>query len=238
MGKRHFICLITDRHRLSPDAPDPPDPPDNNTGVLENLATFVAAAARAGVDLIQLRERDLDARTLTTMARRSVVETAGTHARILVNDRMDVAVAAGAHGVHLRSDSIAAAAVRRAVPAEFVVGRSVHSYREAVDAARSAGAGGLDYLIFGTMFPSASKSAGHRLTGLDELERASAEVSIPILAVGGMTLERAEEAGRRGAAGIAAIGLFIPPPGVDLDGHLERVVGNLRRVFDTCGAVP
>ena len=97
-----MICLVTDRRRLSIAADD-----------IDRLVDLVAAAARAGIDLIQIRERDLDARQLAALVRRCVDAVEGTGTKVLVNDRADVAIAAGAHGVHLRGDSIAAPAVRR-----------------------------------------------------------------------------------------------------------------------------
>jgi thiamine-phosphate pyrophosphorylase len=87
------------------------------------------------------------------------------------------------------------------------------------------------------MFRSASKAPAHPLTSLEELRQASSGGSLPVLAIGGITLERAEEVVRAGAAGIAAIGLFIPPQGCAFDRHLEACVARLRGVFDTCGAL-
>jgi thiamine-phosphate diphosphorylase len=224
--RRHLICLVTDRGRLSPGMP--------GKGSLDRLVALTGAAVRAGVDLIQIRERDLETRDLFMLVERCVAETAGTASRILVNDRTDVALAAGAAGVHLRSDSIDAAATRRLVLPDFIVGRSVHSPADAVVGARERGA---DYLVLGTMFPSGSKPAGHVLTGLDGLRRTSEASALPVLAIGGITVERARDVVGAGAAGIAAIGLFIPPQGGRLDRHLEECVGRLRAVFDTCGLV-
>jgi thiamine-phosphate pyrophosphorylase len=223
---RNLICLVTDRHRLSPETAPAQS--------LDRLVTLVAAAARAGVDLIQIRERDLEARELATLTERCIAE-AGTLSRIIVNDRMDVALGARAHGVHLRSDSVNAAAVRKLAPADFLIGRSVHSTAEA---AEMSDAGGLDYLVFGTIFPTTSKPAGHPMAGLESLAHSASTLPVPVLAIGGITLDRAEAVVRSGAAGVAAIGLFIPPAGVPFERHLSATVGTLRRVFDTCGALP
>jgi thiamine-phosphate diphosphorylase len=187
------------------------------------------------VDLIQIRERDLEARELTALVRQCVAAAQGTAARIVVNDRADVAMTAGAHGVHLRTDSIDASRVRKLLPSGFIVGRSVHGVE---DATLAAGSGGLDYLILGTMFPTASKKSPHRLTRMAGLAALSARIPIPILAIGGITVARAEDVTRAGAAGIAAIGLFIPPTGVSIETHLHTRVAEIRRAFDTCGAVP
>ena len=224
---KHLICVVTDRQRLLPAAA--------GTASLDSLVTFVGAAARAGVDLIQLRERDLGARALATLTVRCMAEAEGTRARVLVNDRIDVAMAAGAHGVHLRGDSVDPGAARSLVPPEYIVGRSVHSPEEA---AAAASGGHLNYLIVGTVFPSPSKPAGHAVAGLAAVARTAAAVSIPVLAVGGVTLANVEGALRAGAAGIAAIGLFIPPSGGGYDRHLEMCVASLRRVFDSYRAVP
>ena len=217
-----MICVVTDRRRLSTAADD-----------IDRLVELVAAAARAGIDLIQIRERDLDARRLAALVRRCVNVAQGTDTKVLVNDRADVAVAAGAHGVHLRGDSIAAAAVRSLIGDGALIGRSVHGAEEA---GAVSGAGGVDYLIFGTLYQSPSKSAAHPVASLDELS-AACQAGVPVLAIGGMTIERASEAVRAGAAGVAGIGLFVPPAGTSADCHLQAIAAGLRRAFDTCEAV-
>lgn len=217
-----MMCLVTDRRRLSSAADD-----------TDRLVDLVAAAGRAGIDLIQIRERDLDARRLAALVRRCVDVVEGTGTKVLVNDRADVAVAAGAHGVHLRGDSIAVAAVRSLIGDGALIGRSVHGAEEA---GAVSGAGGVDYLIFGTLYRSASKSAAHPVATLDELS-AACQLGVPVLAIGGITVERAVEAARAGAAGIAGIGLFVPPAGTSADRHLQTIAAELRRAFDTCEAV-
>ena len=220
---QRLICLVTDRRRIAASA----QPVD--------LVDFVGAAARMGVDLIQIRERDLEARELTGLVKQCLAAAKGTPARIVVNERGDVALAAGAHGVHLRSDSIEAPRIRELLPPDFIVGRSVHGVEEASAAARS---GGLDYLILGTLFLTQSKDPSHRLTTMTGLAAVCALISIPVLAIGGVTVARAEDIARTGAAGIAAIGLFVPQAGVPTDDHLQARVTELRRAFDTCRAVP
>jgi thiamine-phosphate pyrophosphorylase len=217
-----MICLVTDRRRLGATADS-----------LDRLVDLVAAAARAGVDLIQIRERDLEARQMTALAIRCVTAAEGTSAKVLVNDRADVAVVARAHGVHLRGDSMAPAAARLLVGDAAVVGRSVH---RAEEARAVAAAGGADYLIYGTLYPSASKGEGHSVSSIDELS-AACRVAIPVLAIGGMTVARAADVARAGAAGIAGIGLFLPPPGTSADRHMQSITAELRHVFDTCRAV-
>ena len=182
------ICLITDRSRGGEDA----------------TVERVRWAAGAGVHLVQVRERDLDGGPLTSLVRRCVDAVRGSRARVLVNDRVDVALAAGAHGVHLRADSVPAARVRAICPPGFLLGRSVHARDEAIAA---AAAGGLDYLLFGTVFATPSKP-GRAPAGLAVLADVASAVTIPVLAVGGVTPDTVEQVVRAGAAGFAAIGMF------------------------------
>lgn len=211
------ICLVTDRRRV---------PGGSDAALIERIA----AAARAGVHLIQIRERDLDARALTRMAAAAVDATRGTSTRILVNDRTDVALAAGAHGVHLRGDSIAAARVREIVPSGFLVGRSVHSCEEAE---RVSKAGGLDYLLFGTVFDTSSKP-GLMGSGPGTLAAVARVTPLPVLGIGGMTVSRMERVAEAGAAGFAGIGLFAD---CSLE-SLQVVVRQASMAFDTLSRVP
>jgi thiamine-phosphate pyrophosphorylase len=183
--------MVTDRRRLAA---------DQETHLIER----VVAAARAGVHLIQARERDLEARPLTRLVTRLIEAVRGTGARVLVNDRLDVALAAGAHGVHLRGDSLPAARARRMAPPAFLIGRSVHSREEAL---RAQDGGGLDYLVFGTVFDTESKP-GRGVAGLDALAEVAAATRLPVLAIGGITHGTLPRLQQAGAAGFAAIGLF------------------------------
>jgi thiamine-phosphate pyrophosphorylase len=202
---------------------------------VDRVVELAAAAAHARIDIFQIREPDLDARILTGLVTRCREAVAGTSTRLLVNERADVAIAARADGVHLRGDSFSVAAARSLVGDRAVVGRSVHSVEEADAVSR---AGGVDYLIFGTMHRTPSKADGHPVATLDDLGAACRIASsIPVLAIGGMTIERAAGAARAGAAGIAGIGLFVPPPGQSIERHLQTVAAELRRAFDTCQAV-
>jgi thiamine-phosphate pyrophosphorylase len=170
-----------------------------------DVVAQIAAAARAGVDLIQIREPGMEAGVLAALTRAAVEAAAGTGARVVVNDRLDVALAAGAAGVHLRGDSFAAARVRTLAPADFLVGRSVHSEDEA---AEIEAAGGCDYLLFGAVFPTTSKPAGHQPAGLAALSRVCSRVRTPVLAIGGVTADRVPSLRAAGAAGVAGIRLF------------------------------
>ena len=221
-----MIMLVTDRRRLSPGATE-----SESAG---HVVELVEAASDAGIDLIQVRERDLDTNALVSLVRRCVAAVKHTQARVLVNERIDVALAAGAHGVNLRADSVDADAARSLLPGGSLVGRSVHGVDQAV---RASERGGLDYVILGTFFQTPSKDGSPRFTSLEELSALRGVSSIPVLAIGGMTVERAGAVIRAGAAGIAAIGLFIPPPGESVRGHLQKVAPAVRRAFDTCGVV-
>jgi thiamine-phosphate pyrophosphorylase len=227
---RPCICLVTDRSRLPPPAPDA----GHHLPALGPLADRLTVAGQAGVDLLQIREPDLSAAELGALVRevrtRLAADDATAGARIVVNERVDVALAAQADGVHLKSDSIPTALVRRHVPDGFLVGRSVHG----VDDARAAEAAGADYVIFGTVFPSGSKPPGHRTAGLDALAEVARAVHVPVLAIGGISLNTVDAAAAAGAAGVAAIGLFFDAAGPmdDLRGRLARTVAGLRHAFD------
>ena len=214
---RPVICLIADRRHFG-DAWE------------RALIDRVRAAARAGVHLIQVRERDLDGGPLARLTERCVEAVLGTRARVLVNDRLDVALAAGAHGVHLRGDSMDASRVRGIAPAGFLIGRSVHSVDEVV---RIGANGSLDYLIFGTVFETVSKPAG-AAAGLDQLAAVSTATTLPVLAVGGMSPARAAAVARAGAVGLAAISLFSDCASEALHGIVEQVCS----AFDTPERVP
>jgi thiamine-phosphate diphosphorylase len=188
------VCLVTDRHRLAPGA-----------GVAESvraLERLLAEAIDAGVDLIQIRERDLDARALCELTRRVMRRASSTLTKVVVNDRADVALAANADGVHLRGDSADTARVR-ALRAGWLVGRSVHSGEPRV------GQPAEDYLLFGTMFPTASKP-GAATADLAALGAVAVATPVPVLAIGGVTPDNAGACCRAGAAGVAAIGAFLP----------------------------
>jgi thiamine-phosphate pyrophosphorylase len=191
-----MLCLVTDRRRLAP----PDAPLDVSRRCLVAQARH---AAGAGIDIIQVRERDLEAADLAALVADLLAVTRGTATRVVVNDRLDVALACQADGVHLRGDSIAVEAARRLAPQGFLIGRSVHGVD---DAAQTAGA---DYVIAGTLFPSESKDARRALLGLDGLRAMVAAVAVPVLAIGGITEDRLEQVAAAGAGGVAAIGLFM-----------------------------
>ena len=192
--RRPIVCLVTDRRRLCHGC----DAARARQCVVEQVRQAVAA----GVDLLSVRERDLDGAPLAALVAEAVEIARGTTTRVTVNDRLDVAIAAGAAGVHLRADSMPVAAARRIAPEGFLIGRSVHAPDEA------AANGDADYLIAGTVFASVSKPGVESLgeTGLAAIVRAS---RVPVLAIGGVTLETMPQIAAAGAAGFAAIGLFV-----------------------------
>jgi thiamine-phosphate pyrophosphorylase len=165
----------------------------------------VRYAIDAGVDVVQVRERDLESGALADFASELIaIIPSGSGLRVVINDRLDVALAVGAAGVHLRGDSMPPSAVRSVTPPGFLIGCSVHSPSEAAAIGADA-----DYLIAGTVWESGSKPVGHPVLGIDGLAAVVKAARVPVLAIGGVTAERAAEVAAAGAAGIAAIGLFI-----------------------------
>ncbi len=214
---RPVICMITDRRRYG-------------TNWEDALVERVAAAAHAGVHLVQVRERDLDGAPLARLVSRCVDAVRGTPARILVNDRLDVAVTARAHGVHLPGDAMPASRARAIAASPFVIGRSVHAVEEVGEV---TGEAGVDYVVFGTVFATASKP-GAAAAGTGTLARVVAATTRPVLAVGGVTVDGLAELGLAGAAGFAAIGLFADCS----PGNLQVLVQQASMAFDTLRRVP
>lgn len=194
-----------------------------------DLVRLAADASAAGVDLLQLREPHLSDADLFAILGRVLSAVDRARTAVLVNSRMDIAVAAGADGVHLRADAMHASRVRAVAPAGFRIGRSVHTVHEARGAVED---GGVDYLIFGTVFPTAGKPAGHPVAGLTALADVCAAVPVPVIAIGGITPERAAQVAAAGAAGVAAIGMFLEAARSE-PGALPSAVRQIRRVFDT-----
>ena len=175
------------------------------------VLALVRAAAAARISFVQLREKSLHARTLYELAARAARLTRPTGTRLLVNDRADIARAAGADGVHLTTRSLHASVVRRAFGRGFLVGVSTHTLAEAQDARAS----GADFAVFGPVFDTPSKRASGAPVGLAALgEAARTLASFPLLALGGVTLENSVEVFRAGAPGIAAIRLFADAAGL------------------------
>jgi thiamine-phosphate pyrophosphorylase len=202
---------------------------DQIEALLERLST----AAAAGIDWIQLREKDLSGKELASFTRAAVAQTKqineghGTLTRIIVNDRLDVALSEHSGGVHLGEHSLPvhdvcnwlAAKPNLAERDKFMVGVSCHSVQAA------AARGGADYIFFGPVFATPSKTSFGAPQGLQRLAEACSAVTIPVLAIGGITLDNASDCFAAGAAGIAAIRLF-----QDAE-NLASVVTDLRASF-------
>ena len=199
------VCMITDRRRFA--------------GGEDALVQRVAAAAKAGVHLVQVRERDMEARDLSRLVTRCVAAVHNTRTRILVNDRLDVALTAGVHGVHLRGDSMPASRARAVAPIGFLIGRSVHTVAEAVTAHAD---GGADYLLYGAVFATTSKP-GQPPAGVQALADVVRATPLPVLAVGGISSDNVPQLAGTGCAGFAAIGWFA-------DGEEAAVAERMNRI--------
>jgi thiamine-phosphate pyrophosphorylase len=199
------LCYVTDRRALSGGATP------------EILVKQIAAAIDAGVDWVQVRERELPARALGEIVRaavrmsseRFVRQPEVPRARIIVNDRLDIAVAAGADGVHLGGESLPVSEINKmrgsgVLSEGFLIGASCHW----VEGAKSAEREGADYVFFGPIFETPAKIKFGAPQGIDRLAEVASSVSIPVIAIGGVAAENATACMEAGAAGIAAIRLF------------------------------
>jgi len=196
------LYYITDRKQLPPGA----------------LGEAVRRAVDAGIDWVQIREKDLPVRELLSITQSVVDHASRTKTRVIVNDRLDVALAAKASGVHLGGQSMPADAVRSMVPPGFLVGVSCHSLEDAL----GAEAAGANYILLGPIFETPSKLQYGPPLGIARLAEVTGRVKIPVFALGGITVERAGLCAANGAAGIAGIRMFQDA------GNLEEVVRKLR----------
>lgn len=180
-------CHITDRRAA---------------GGLEALLSVIERNARSGIEWIQIREKDLDARSLAALVEQALLRAGG--ARILVNSRADIALACGAAGLHLPADSPPPSAWRPICPPGFLIGVSCHGIDDLIEAEQR----GADYAFFSPVFRPLSKDDPRPVHGLEGLRRACSAVRIPVLALGGITAENAPLCLAAGAAGVAGITLF------------------------------
>jgi thiamine-phosphate pyrophosphorylase len=204
-----LVYLISDRqllHRTSEESQ------------LEALKVFLSEAFDAGVDMVQIREKDLGSRELLSICEH-LRKRASQPERILVNDRADVAAAAGV-GVHLRSTSMPVDAVRRAFGDEMRIGASTHSF----DEVRRAEQGGANFVVFGSIFETASKAVYGPPVGLEALREVTRRTKIPVLALGGINLSNFRDVFEAGASGVAGISLFTAAK------NLQSVVDEIKRV--------
>lgn len=190
----------------------------------DNILQQVSAAVDAGINLIQIREKQLTARTLFELTERAVAVTRGTTTRILVNDRADIAAGAGASGVHLTTQSIETAIVRKTFGPDFIIGTSTHTPSEAT-AAREQGA---DFAVFGPVYETSSKLQYGAPLGLKKLAATARMLKgFPLLALGGISIDNARQCFAAGAAGVAGITLFSGPD------DLKRVTASIRTLRKT-----
>jgi len=187
-GKRPLFYYITDTGKITGSA----------------FYACIRRALKWGVDFIQIREKQMPDSDLFELTLRIVKLARNTECRILVNGRADIARVAGAHGVHLPSDSLRVTDLRSWLPNNFIIGKSVHSKNEAA----RARAEGADYLLLGHLFPTPSKSGYGPHLGLDYLRRVCYGSPVPVFGLGGISADRIESVLDSGAAGVAGISLF------------------------------
>jgi thiamine-phosphate pyrophosphorylase len=186
----------------------------------KRLLAIVSRAVSSGINLIQLREKNLPARVLYELSAQAAAITGRSSTRLLVNDRADIARAAACDGVHLTAGSLEAGVVRKTFGPDFLIGASTHSIEEA----RSARDGGASFAVFGPVFNTPSKRAYGPPLGLDMLQAAVRELSpFPIIAIGGINHDNAQQVLRTGASGIAAIRLFNDPD--NLEATVREIAG-------------
>jgi len=179
------LLVVTDRHQTKG----------------RPLVPLLQQVLTAGTSAIQLRERDLSARELVTLAREVQAVTASSKSQLLINDRVDVALALEGVGVHLRSNSLPLSVARQMLGSQRLLGISVHAVEEAMQAE----AAGADYIVLGPIYETPSKQTFGPPLGIHTLEKACTLVRIPIIGIGGVTAARAREMRRAGAFGVAVI---------------------------------
>ena len=194
---RPILYLITRGATSEGTTPDAPE--------FARILNQISAAVAAGINLIQIREKQLTTRVLFELVERASELTRETNTRLLVNDRADVAVGAGADGVHLTTQSLDAATIRKIFGQEFLIGASTHSLAEA----RAAQEQGADFIVFGPVFETQSKKRFGSPVGLEELSDVARDLGdFPVFALGGISATNAVDCFAAGAQGIAGIGLF------------------------------
>lgn len=202
-----IVCYVTDRKAIG------------SGDAVQNVTERIRLAAAAGADWVQIREKDLGAKELLALVMQAMAHIT---AKVIVNDRLDVALAAGAAGVHLGRESAPVAEVSRwcragSAPAEFLIGISCHSLEDA----REAEAEGASYVFFGPVFETPSKRLFGPPQGISRLTEVCRQVQIPVIAIGGVDQKNAADCLRAGATGIAAIRLF--QEGVDAEVLRDRM---------------
>jgi thiamine-phosphate pyrophosphorylase len=207
--RKPILCYVTDLRALESATPSSQSASGGpETTRSQALHDCIRRTAVSGISWIQIREKDLDTRSLLELARAAVWQTRGTSARVLVNDRLDIALVANAAGVHLSEQSMPLENMvdwrRSTGRLDFLIGVSCHS----LESARAAENGGADYIFFGPVFATPSKAAFGAPQGIERLREVCASLEIPVLAIGGVNWKNARECVTAGAAGIVAIRLF------------------------------
>ena len=185
-----------------------------------SLIASVRQALKGGAKAIQLREKDLDTRELLKLAYKMRELTARYDARLFINDRLDIALAAGADGVHLTQNSIPADAVRKVIKEKLMIGVSTHSLKEAKEAEEA----GADFITLGPIYRTPSKLKYGKPLGLDKLGEVSRKVRIPVFALGGIKSHRVKAAKKAGAYGAAMISEIFGA------GNIERKAEEIIRI--------
>ena len=181
------LCLVTDRSQTRG----------------RDLVEVVAACVTAGLLAVQVREKDLGVAELATLCRR--IRALRPAPVLIVNDRVDVALAVGADGVQRTHASLSVEELRVVADKRVRVGASVHS----LDEARAAVAQGAEWIFFGPVYDTPSKRAYGAPQGLAALERVAAAIDVPVIAIGGITPQRVDDVRRAGADGVAAISAIL-----------------------------
>ena len=217
---RPIVYMVTDRQKFG-------GGDKSETELLNGVVEMARRAGKGNVDLIQVRENDLADSALFGLVRRIISAVIGSRTRVLVNDRIDVAIAAGAAGVPLKENSVSAMRVRSVAPKGWIIGRSVHDVEEAKRVCES---GGLDYLLVGTVFRTESKP-GLEPNGVGMLSTVCKSVQLPVLAIGGVNSSNARKIASTGAAGVAGIGMFGTKKRGSLQSDMLVTVGSIRDAF-------
>ena len=169
-----------------------------------NLLSCIGRAVVWGVDIVQIREKDLPDFELYRLTRETVAITRATGCKVIVNGRADVALSAGAQGVHLPSAGLKPSDIRPWVPDRFIIGVSVHSCSEALQAESD----GADYVLLGSIYPTPSKSGYGRPLGVAVLLETCKRIRLPVFGLGGIDADRIKAVWAAGASGVAAIRMF------------------------------
>src|SRR4030095_12239026 len=211
-----IIYLITSGATSSKTTPDSEE--------FSQVLTLVKKAVSANIPLVQIREKALTARVLYELVRSATAIVKNSYTHLLVNDRVDIAFAKGAHGVQLTSQSIPTQVIRDVSPPDFIVGVSTHSLAET----ETAKSGGADFILFGPVFHTESKRAFGDPQGVSKLAQVASKLpGLPVIAIGGITIGNVRQCFSNGAAGIAAIRLLAEPD------TLAATATEIRRVWNS-----